>query len=108
MSPDGEEIRTLVIKEAVRVTEAFTLSTISDTYKSVPDFMRVLVFNGNANGPIITSETEMQNLIELRDQVIRIWELLRSSNDYDPDLLLPILQVSSTVFCIIDYEPFTD
>ncbi|RZC28988.1 Protein ACTIVITY OF BC1 COMPLEX KINASE 3, chloroplastic isoform C [Glycine soja] len=108
LSPDGEEIRTLVIKEAVRVTEAFTLSTISDTYKSVPDFMRVLVFNGNANGPIITSETEMQNLIELRDQVIRIWELLRSSNDYDPDLLLPILQVSSTVFCIIDYEPFTD
>ncbi|KAG5068523.1 hypothetical protein AAZX31_01G072100 [Glycine max] len=93
LSPDGEEIRTLVIKEAVRVTEAFTLSTISDTYKSVPDFMRVLVFNGNANGPIITSETEMQNLIELRDQVIRIWELLRSSNDYDPDLLLPILQV---------------
>eukprot|EP00256_Glycine_max_P060616 XP_014629503.1 protein ACTIVITY OF BC1 COMPLEX KINASE 3, chloroplastic isoform X2 [Glycine max] len=94
LSPDGEEIRTLVIKEAVRVTEAFTLSTISDTYKSVPDFMRVLVFNGNANGPIITSETEMQNLIELRDQVIRIWELLRSSNDYDPDLLLPILQIA--------------
>ncbi|XP_020229290.1 protein ACTIVITY OF BC1 COMPLEX KINASE 3, chloroplastic [Cajanus cajan] len=93
LSPDGEELRILVIKEAVRVTEAFTLSTISDTYKSVPDFMRIIVSNGNANGPIITSEAEMQNMIELRDQVFRIWGLLRSSNDFDPDLLLPILQV---------------
>ncbi|RDX94601.1 Protein ACTIVITY OF BC1 COMPLEX KINASE 3, chloroplastic [Mucuna pruriens] len=93
LSPDGEELRTLVIKEAVRVTEAFTLSTISDTYKSVPDFMRVLAFNGNANGPIIMSEAEMQDMIELRDQVFRIWGLLRSSNDFDPELLLPILQV---------------
>ncbi|KAK7373359.1 hypothetical protein VNO80_06765 [Phaseolus coccineus] len=93
LSPDGEELRNLVIKEAVRVTEAFTLSTISDTYKSVPDFMKALVFNGNANGPIIMSAAETQNMIELRDQVFRIWGLLRSSNDFDPDLLLPILQV---------------
>ncbi|XP_022632655.1 protein ACTIVITY OF BC1 COMPLEX KINASE 3, chloroplastic isoform X2 [Vigna radiata var. radiata] len=93
LSPDGEELRTLVIKEAVQVTEAFTLSTISDTYKSVPEFMKTLVFNGNANGPIIMSEVETQNMIELRDQVFRIWGLLQSSNDFDPDLLLPILQV---------------
>ncbi|ESW12793.1 hypothetical protein PHAVU_008G143200 [Phaseolus vulgaris] len=93
LSPDGEELRNLVIKEAVRVTEAFTLSTISDTYKSVPDFMKALVFNGNANGPIIMSEGETQNMIELRDQVFRIWGLLQSSDDFDPDLLLPILQV---------------
>ncbi|KAL2336967.1 hypothetical protein Fmac_011413 [Flemingia macrophylla] len=93
LSPDGEELRTLVIKEAVRVSEAFTLGTISDSYKSAPDFMRVLVSNGNANGPIIMSEAEMQNMIELRDQVLRIWRLLRSSNDFDPNLLLPILQV---------------
>ncbi|KAK7395631.1 hypothetical protein VNO78_16195 [Psophocarpus tetragonolobus] len=93
LSPDGEELRILVIKEAVRVTEAFTLSTISDTYKSAPDFVRVLVSNGNANVPIITSETEMEDMTELRDQVFRIWGLLQSSNDFDPDLLLPILQV---------------
>ncbi|QCE10407.1 protein ACTIVITY OF BC1 COMPLEX KINASE 3, chloroplastic-like [Vigna unguiculata] len=93
LSPDGEELRTLVIKEAVQVTEAFTLSTISDTYKSVPDFMKTLVFNGNANGPIIMSEVETQKMIELRDQVFRIWGLLQSSNDFDRDLLLPILQV---------------
>ncbi|KAI5415945.1 Protein ACTIVITY OF BC1 COMPLEX KINASE 3 [Lathyrus oleraceus] len=59
LSPDGEVIRTLVIKEVVRVSEAFTLSLISDTYKSVPDFMRTLVFNGNANGPLMLSESKM-------------------------------------------------
>jgi len=39
------------------------------------------------------SETEMQNMIELRDQVLRIWGLLQSSHDFDPAILLPILQV---------------
>jgi hypothetical protein len=100
LSPDGEVIRALVIKEAVRVSEAFTLSSISDTYKSAPDFMRTLVFNGNANGPLVMSESEMQSMIELRNQVRRIWGLLQSSNDFDPALLLPIFQVRSTVFCI--------
>ncbi|XP_061364608.1 protein ACTIVITY OF BC1 COMPLEX KINASE 3, chloroplastic-like isoform X1 [Gastrolobium bilobum] len=93
LSPDGEELRTLVIKEAVRITEAFTLSTVSDTYKSVPNFMRTLVFNGNANGPLMMSEAEMQSMTDLRDQIFRIWGLLQSSNDFDPALLLPILQV---------------
>ncbi|CAI8612325.1 unnamed protein product [Vicia faba] len=93
LSPDGEVIRTLVIKEAVRVSEAFTLSSISDTYKSVPDFMRTLVFNGNANGPLMMSESEMQSMIGLRNQVVRIWGLLQSSNDFDPALLLPIFQI---------------
>lgn len=93
LSPDGEVIRTLVIKEAVRVSEAFTLSSISDSYKSVPDFMRTLVFNGNANGPLMMSESEMQSMIELRNQVSRIWGLLQSSNDFDPALVLPIFRV---------------
>ncbi|KAK7349680.1 hypothetical protein VNO77_07244 [Canavalia gladiata] len=93
LSPDGEDLRTLVIKEAARVSEAFTLGTISETYQYVPGFVRTLVFNGNANGPLRISETEMQSMIELRAQVIRIWGLLRSSNDFDPAVLLPILQV---------------
>ncbi|RYR27276.1 hypothetical protein Ahy_A02g006416 isoform B [Arachis hypogaea] len=93
LSPDGEELRTLVIKEAVRVSEAFTIGTISSTYQALPDFMRNLVFNANANGPLAMSETELQSMIELRDQVIRVWGLLRTSNDFEPTLLLPILQV---------------
>ncbi|XP_004506473.1 protein ACTIVITY OF BC1 COMPLEX KINASE 3, chloroplastic-like [Cicer arietinum] len=93
LSPDGEVLRNLVIKEAVRVSEAFTLGTISDTYQYIPDFLRTLVFNGNAKEPLMMSETERQSMIELRDQVIRIWRLLQSSNDFDPSLLQPILQV---------------
>ncbi|XP_061363832.1 protein ACTIVITY OF BC1 COMPLEX KINASE 3, chloroplastic-like isoform X2 [Gastrolobium bilobum] len=93
LSPDGEELRTLVIKEVVRVSEAFTLVTISDTYPYFPAFVRTLVFYGNANGPFMMSETEKESMIELRDQVIRIWGLLQSSDGFDPALLLPILQV---------------
>ncbi|KAF7844865.1 protein ACTIVITY OF BC1 COMPLEX KINASE 3, chloroplastic-like [Senna tora] len=93
LSPDGEELRQLVTKEAIRVTEAFTLSTISDTYKSIPDFMRTLIANGNANGPLMMPDAEMKSLVELRDQVLRVWGLLQSSEDFDPSLLLPIVQV---------------
>ncbi|TYI85752.1 hypothetical protein E1A91_D04G017700v1 [Gossypium mustelinum] len=91
LGPDGEELRTLVIKEAVRVTEAFTLCTFVDTYNSVPSFMRSLIFNGN--GALAMSSAELQSMMELRDQVFRIWGLLRSSENFDPALLQPILQI---------------
>ncbi|KAF7825336.1 protein ACTIVITY OF BC1 COMPLEX KINASE 3, chloroplastic-like [Senna tora] len=91
LSPDSKDLRTLVTKEAARVTEAFVLSSINDTYKSIPKFMRPLVFNGKANGPLIMSDAEMESIIELRNQVLRIRDLL-SSNDFDPSSLLPILQ----------------
>ncbi|XP_054781033.1 protein ACTIVITY OF BC1 COMPLEX KINASE 3, chloroplastic-like isoform X2 [Prosopis cineraria] len=93
LSPEGEELRILVIKEAVRATEAFTLSTISDSYNTLPDFVRTLIPNGNASGPLVTSSAEMKSLVELRDQVLRVWRLLQSSDDFDPSLLLPIVQV---------------
>nr|KJB74982.1 hypothetical protein B456_012G017300 [Gossypium raimondii] len=97
LGPDGEELRTLVIKEAVRVTEAFTLCTFVDTYNSVPSFMRSLIFNGN--GALAMSSAELQSMMELRDQVFRIWGLLRSSENFDPALLQPILQVSKLYLC---------
>ncbi|XP_007011449.2 PREDICTED: uncharacterized aarF domain-containing protein kinase At1g79600, chloroplastic isoform X1 [Theobroma cacao] len=93
LGPDGEELRTLVIKEAVRVTEAVALCTVVDTYNSVPPFMRTLMFNGNGGGPLAMSAAELESMIELRDQVFRIWGLLRSSENFDPALLQPILQV---------------
>ncbi|KAH1038078.1 hypothetical protein J1N35_039821 [Gossypium stocksii] len=91
LGPDGEELRTLVIKEAVRVTEAVTLCTFVDTYNSVPSFMRSLIFNGN--GALAMSSAELQSMMELRDQVFRIWGLLRSSENFDPAILQPILQI---------------
>ncbi|KAF1868213.1 hypothetical protein Lal_00018733 [Lupinus albus] len=92
LSPDGENVRNLVIKEAVRVSDAFTLGTVSETYQYIPDFMRTLVFNGNANGALMMSKTEIQSMIELRNRVLRVWGLLQSSNGFDPALLQPILQ----------------
>lgn len=93
LGPEGEELRTLVIKESVRVTEAVVLGAVIDTYNSMPDFMRSLVFTGSRRGPLLMSDTELEKVIELRDQVVRIWGLLRSSENFDPTLLQPILQV---------------
>ncbi|KAK9928575.1 hypothetical protein M0R45_025704 [Rubus argutus] len=93
LDPDGEELRTLVIKEAVRVNEAFILGTAIDTYNFIPDFMKGLIVNGNATGPLAMSIAEQESMIALRDQVIRIWGLLRTSENFDPAMLQPILQV---------------
>ena len=83
----------LVTKEAVRVTEAMILGSLMDTYSSLPDFMKPLVTNGSPAGFLLLSDAERQSMLELREQVLRIWGLLRSSNNFDPSLLQPILQV---------------
>lgn len=101
LAPDGEELRNLVIKEAVRVNEAFVLGTVMDTYNSIPDLMRTLMFNGNATGPLMMSDSERESMIGLRDQVLRIWFLLQSSENFDPALLQPILQVGTIVCSMI-------
>ncbi|XP_057526897.1 protein ACTIVITY OF BC1 COMPLEX KINASE 3, chloroplastic [Amaranthus tricolor] len=93
LGPDGEELRMLVTKEAVRVTEAMILGSLMDTYSSLPDFMKPLVTNGSPAGFLLLSDAERQSMLELREQVLRIWGLLRSSNNFDPSLLQPILQV---------------
>lgn len=93
LGPDGEELQILVIKEAVRVTEAVVIGTVVDTYNSIPNVVRALIFNANVAGPLTVSDSEIDSMMALRDQVFRIWGLLRSSQDFDPALLQPILQV---------------
>lgn len=93
LGPDGEELRALVIKESVRVSEAVILGSMLDTYNSVPSPMRTLIFNGNVTGPLMMSDAEQNSLMELRAQVFRIWGLLRESDNFDPSLLQPLLQV---------------
>ncbi|CAL9108865.1 unnamed protein product [Musa acuminata var. zebrina] len=93
LGPDGEELRVLVVKEAVRVTEATALGSMIDAYDSMPEFMKGLVSNGNASGPFKLNDGEQTQMLELRDTVFRIWGLLRSSDNFDPSLLQPILQV---------------
>lgn len=100
LGPDGEELRILVIKEAVRVTEAFMLGTVVDTYNLMPDPVRALILNGNATGVLLMSDAEQQSMIQLRNQVYRIWGLLQSSENFDSSVLQPILQVCIIILCI--------
>ncbi|XP_074567271.1 LOW QUALITY PROTEIN: protein ACTIVITY OF BC1 COMPLEX KINASE 3, chloroplastic-like [Curcuma longa] len=93
LGPDGEELRVLVVQEAVRVTEAIVLGSMIDTYDSMPEFMKVVVNNGNTNGPFKLSDGEQARMLELRDRVLRVWSLLRSSDSFDPSLLQPLVQV---------------
>lgn len=103
LAPDGEELRHLVVKESVRVTEAIVLGGILDTYNSVPNYMRI-IFNGNVTGLTMVNDTEIRSMIELRNQVFRIWSLLRSSEDFDPTLLQPILQVNKGFFLFFPFN----
>ncbi|KAI5016082.1 hypothetical protein ZWY2020_005933 [Hordeum vulgare] len=93
LGPDGENLRVLVVKEAVRVTEAITFGTLIGSYNAAPEFLKPLISNGNPAGPFKISDVEREQMLELRDTVLRIWGLLRSSDTFDPSLLQPIVQV---------------
>lgn len=94
LGPDGVELRDLVIKEAVRVSEAIVVGSVIESYNLVPDLIRTLIFNANGTGPFVMNSAEQESMLELRAQVLRIWGLLRSSDNFDPSILQPILQVS--------------
>ncbi|KAG6411862.1 hypothetical protein SASPL_124515 [Salvia splendens] len=89
--PDGEELQVLVIKEAIQVTEAIVVGSAIESYKLVPDVIRTLVFNINGTtSPFVMNSAEQESMMELRAQVFRIWELLRSSDNFDPSIFQPI------------------
>lgn len=93
LGPDGEELRVLVIRESTRVTEAFMLGSMIDGYNSIPGPLKNLIVNNNTAGPSAMSTSEQESLMELREQVSRIWKLLQSSDNFDPNVLQPILLV---------------
>ncbi|KAJ3676497.1 hypothetical protein LUZ60_003909 [Juncus effusus] len=93
LGPDGEEIRVLVIKEAIRVSEAVAFGAMVDAYNSVPDFVKPVVGGGVVGGLLKLREDERDAMMELRGTVLRIWGLLRASDSFDPTILQPILQV---------------
>ncbi|XP_057781177.1 protein ACTIVITY OF BC1 COMPLEX KINASE 3, chloroplastic [Salvia miltiorrhiza] len=94
LGPDGEVLRVLVIKEAIQVTEAVIVGSVIESYKLVPDLIRTLIFNVNGTtSPFVMNSTEQESMMELRAQVFRIWELLRSSDNFDPSIFQPIVQV---------------
>ncbi|KAL9242110.1 hypothetical protein vseg_016143 [Gypsophila vaccaria] len=93
LGPDGEELRMLVIREAVRVTEAVMLGSATDAYNALPEFLKAFVVVGRPTALLSISDAEQQSMLELRGQVVRVWGLLQSSNNFDPSLLQPILQI---------------
>ncbi|KAK6939161.1 ABC1 atypical kinase-like domain [Dillenia turbinata] len=93
LGPGGEELRSLVTKEAVRVTEAILLSTAIDTFNSAPRLVRSFLISPNGGGPFLINDGEQESMMQLREQVFRVWGLLQSSDSFDPALLQPILQV---------------
>ncbi|KAL7081597.1 hypothetical protein ACP275_14G049500 [Erythranthe tilingii] len=93
LGPDGEDLRALVIKEAVCITEAIILGSVVESYNLIPGFLRTFIPDVNAPGPLVMNTAERESMLELRAQVLRIWELLRSSESFDPSIFLPILQV---------------
>ncbi|GJY94698.1 hypothetical protein Tco_0511059 [Tanacetum coccineum] len=53
--PEGKELRTLVIKEAIRVTEENTIGIMVDTYNSIPAPLKTFIPNGNGIGTPLTN-----------------------------------------------------
>ncbi|KAM3408055.1 hypothetical protein ACQJBY_001368 [Aegilops geniculata] len=105
LGPDGENLRVLVVKEAVRVTEAITFGTLIDSYNAAPEFLKPLISNGSPAGPFKISDVEREQMLELRDTVLRIWGLLRSSDTFDPSLLQPIVQHFLYLRCYKSVKP---
>lgn len=93
LGPEGEELRVLVVKESIRVSEAIVLGSVIDTYNLIPSPLKSFIPNGNANGPLVMNDVERENMMELRARVLRIWRILQSSENFDPAILQPILQV---------------
>lgn len=93
LGPDGEELRSLVVKEAVRVVEAILFSAAIDSFNSVPEPIRALIPSGNGNGLLRINENEQAAMLELRDRVFRIWGLLQSSRGFDPAMLQPVVEI---------------
>ncbi|KAL6563425.1 Protein ACTIVITY OF BC1 COMPLEX KINASE 3, chloroplastic [Orobanche gracilis] len=93
LGPDSEELRVLVIKEAVRVNEAIILGTVVESYNLIPDPIRSVIFNVNSTGRLAMSAAEQESMLALKAQVFRVWEILKSSDNFHPSILQPILQM---------------
>ncbi|GAQ87787.1 UbiB/Aminoglycoside phosphotransferase domain containing protein [Klebsormidium nitens] len=100
LGPGGEQLRRLVEQEAVRVTEALVIGQMLETARMLPTPLQGLVpfspagtrIGTLALGTGLKPEDEVR-LLQLRAQVLRVWDLLRNDKGFDPASLQPILQV---------------
>lgn len=93
LGPEGVELRSLVVKEAVRVSEAMIIGTALVSYNAVPEPLKNFLVGGNNASVLRIKESEIVSMLSLREQVIRIWGLLRTSDGFDPSVLQPLVEV---------------
>eukprot|EP00249_Psilotum_nudum_P020737 c27825_g1_i2 orf=355-2685(-) len=93
LGPDGEELRILVVKEAIQVAEALIIGTAVEGYNAVPEPVKALFPGGNITGILRVKERDLATMLNLRAQVLRVWGYLQSSSDFDPALLQPVVEV---------------
>ena len=87
LAQEGDELQMLIEAEVVRVTEAMILGTAIQTLKQVPAPVRTFL------PPIQASLRDQASMLALREQVLRIYDLLQSSRGFDPAMLQPLVEV---------------
>ncbi|XP_002991477.2 protein ACTIVITY OF BC1 COMPLEX KINASE 3, chloroplastic [Selaginella moellendorffii] len=93
LGEEGAELRRLVEKEAVRVLEALVIGSTVEGYKSLPEPLKFVVNRGNNGRVIALKEQEEAQMLKLRQQVLRVWGLLRTSSGFDPAMLQPVVEI---------------
>lgn len=93
LGSEGEELRSLVVKEAVLVAEAMIIGTALEGYRAVPQPLKNLLPDRNSSNILRMKEGEVVAMLNLRQQILRIWGLLRASDGFDPALLQPVVEV---------------
>ncbi|KAG5219190.1 ABC1 family protein [Salix suchowensis] len=64
----------LLLAQMAKSSEFYCMiGTVVDTYNSIPNVVRALIFSGNVTGPLTVNDSEIESLMALRDQVFRIW-----------------------------------
>eukprot|EP00850_Spirogloea_muscicola_P018939 SM000179S03411 [mRNA] locus=s179:170051:173945:+ [translate_table: standard] len=93
---EGEPLRRLVEAEAVRVMEAMILGMVIEGARAVPQPLQALL-PGNGIGaawmPVQVRDIDRAAMLELRDQVLRVWALLNTSAGFQPSMLQPLVEV---------------
>ncbi|MCO5596329.1 hypothetical protein L7F22_050390 [Adiantum nelumboides] len=93
LGPEGEELRILVVKEAIRVSEAMIIGTALAGYNAVPQPIKSILATGSDGAPLKIKENDLSEMLALREQILRIWSLLRTSEGFNPASLQPIVQL---------------
>lgn len=93
LGPEGKELRDLVVKEAVRVSEAMIIGTALAGYNAAPLPIKSIFASRSDGGPLRMKESDLSTMLALREQILRIWNLLRTSDGFNPASLQPVVQV---------------